>query len=814
TDEDRSFWSFRPPVAAPLPEVASADRAGNPIDAFVLAKQEARGLGLAPPADAAALARRAYLDLIGLPPSPEELEAFVNDTDPLAYPRLIDRLLESVHYGERWGQYWLDLAGYSDSEGVQNADDARPHAWRYRDYVIRAFNSDKPYDRFLLEQLAGDELADYSSEPLTPEVFDNLVATGFLRMAPDGTYAPITGFVPDRLEVIDDEIEIFSSAVLGLTIKCARCHSHKFDPIPQRDYYRLAAVFKGALDEHDWVAPRTGGPDQPKDAEASLLRVVPPDGGEPVAIRAVWDRGEPSPTYILRRGNYLTPGPLVGPGVPSVLTDGHTPLAVEPPWPGAKPTGRRLALARWVTSATNPLTARVMVNRVWKHHFGEGLVRSLDNFGKAGEPPTHPELLDWLAVYFVEHGWSVKELHRLMMTSAVYRQSSQVDEPLLAADPQNELLTRMPLRRLEGEVLRDSLLAVSGRLNPTPFGPPDGLTSRPDGLVTANPGADQRWRRSIYVLKRRSQPLTMLQNFDVAGMSPNCVLRSESIVAPQALQLTNSELVHEWSQSLARRIWDEVGDDAAAQVDRAYRLLAGRRPTPAEAQIARQSLAQLSAKWRGHGLGRRHEIAATTHLWIRESEPDRVFEDDLISVWSSSNADRARRFGVIEFDLTQIADLHLTAAHLELGALERRPLVQRAALIPPGIERITWKRFVEEKQPQLQTLAHLGRLTLGDDGGEALVGSYVRTRGASADELALVAQAARGSGRLTLVLMADEDGKPYRQDWDDGDYAGSRGNPPRLVVYNDELDHPASRRKALANFCHALINSAAYLYID
>ncbi len=815
TDEERSFWSFQSPIAAPVPDVEHIDRVRNPIDAFVLRQLEQRGLTLSPEADHATLARRAYFDLIGLPPTPEELEMFVSDSEPRAFARLVDRLLASPHYGERWGQYWLDVAGYSDSEGVQNADDVRPNAWRYRDYVIRAFNDDKPYDRFLLEQIAGDELAEYTpGASVTQEVYDNLVATGFLRMAPDGTYAPITGFVPDRLEVIDDEIEIFSSAVLGLTIKCARCHSHKFDPIPQRDYYRLAAVFKGALDEHDWVAPRTGGPDQPQDATASLLSVVPPSADEPVTIRAVWDRGEPSPQYILRRGNYLTPGELVGPGVPSVLTDGRTPLMVERPWPGAQPTGRRLALAKWITSDTHPLTARVMVNRVWKHHFGEGIVRSLDNFGKTGTPPTHPELLDWLAVYFVENDWSIKELHRLMMTSSVYRQVSDVTEQHLADDPQNALLTRMPLRRMDGEVLRDALLAVSGRLDYTPFGPPDELDSRDDGLVTGKLADNGHWRRSIYLLKRRTQPVTILQNFDVPGMSPNCVLRSESIVAPQALQLTNNALVYQWARSLARRVWDDVGDDPAAQVEHAYRILTGRSPTPTEAQLALASLSQLAAQWLGQGLGRRHEIVAASHFWIRESEPDRVFEDDLISVWSSSSSDGARRFGLVEFDLSEVVDHELTAAHLELGALERTPLAQVAAVIPPGLEQVTWNLYLDEKRPHARPLTSLGSLKLGEGGTAAHVGSYVRTRGASPQELVMIEQAARDSGRLTLVLMAAEDGTAYRQDWDDGDYAGSRGNPPLLVVYNDQLDHPAAQRKALANLCHALVNSAAFLYIE
>jgi hypothetical protein len=610
-DDDRRFWSFQPPSAQAVPRVEGAHAVRNPIDAFIATKLSERGLALGPEAERQTLVRRVFFDLTGLPPEPEVVDQFVADQRPDAFERLVDRVLASPHYGERWGQYWLDVAGYSDSEGVQNADDIRPHAWRYRDYVIRAFNADKPYDRFLVEQIAGDELADFENAPeISPAMYDCLVATAFMRLAPDATYSPITAFVPDRLEVIDDEIEVFSSAVLGLTIKCARCHSHKFDPIPQRDYYRLAAVFKGALDEHDWLATRLGGPDQPNDALTCLVPYVTTaeraawqaagaDEKVKPMVRAVWDHGEPSPTYILKRGNYLTRGALVGPGVPSVLTDGRTPFAVSPPWPGSKKTGRRLALARWVTRADHPLTARVLVNRVWKHHFGEGIVRTLDNFGKSGARPTHPELLDWLAVYFTDHGWSIKALHRLMMTSATYRQSSQVTPQQLEVDPDNALLSRMPLRRMEGEALHDALLHASGRLNATPFGPPDALEARDDGLVNAKAGADGRWRRSIYVLKRRTQPLTILQGFDVAGMEPNCVERRESIVAPQALHLANNERVRQLAAALADRVWQMAGDDPAAQVITAYRLATGREPTDDELGTASGALAELTSTWTG-----------------------------------------------------------------------------------------------------------------------------------------------------------------------------------------------------------------------
>ncbi|MGD9722990.1 MAG: PSD1 and planctomycete cytochrome C domain-containing protein [Pirellulales bacterium] len=826
SDAERQFWSFQAPRPQALPAVREIARVRNPIDAFVFARLEATGLSLAAEADRVTLIRRAYFDLIGLPPEPAEVDAFVADQRPDAYERLIERLLASRHYGERWGQYWLDLAGYSDSEGIQHADDVRQHVWRYRDYVIRAFNADKPYNEFLTEQLAGDELADLEhAAEITPHMADSLVATAFLRMAPDATYSPITAFVPDRLEVIDDEIEVFSSAVLGLTIKCARCHSHKFDPIPQRDYYRLAATLKGALDEHDWLAPRLGGPDQPKDALTCLLPYVSTAeraawtaaGAKPAdepRIRAVFDHGEPSDTYVLRRGNYLARGPLVGPGVPSVLTDGRTPFRVDPPWPGAKKTGRRLALARWVTQADHPLTARVLVNRVWKHHFGEGIVRTLDNFGKTGAPPTHPELLDWLALEFVEHGWSIKSLHRLLMTAAVYRQSSAISPEHERLDPENALVSRMPLKRMEGEVLRDSLLAVSGRLNMTPFGPPDPLDVRADGLVSDRAGADHRFRRSIYVLKRRTQPLTILQGFDVAGMDPNCVARSESIVAPQALHLSNNALVRELAASMAERVWNETGDDPPAQIRAMYRLAAGREPTAEELQAALAAHGKLTSAWSGRAGGTRHELIATTHLWVRESAPQTVYEDDLISVWSKAATDGARRVGIIEFDVAALAQLRWSQVYLELGYLGGPAVSQSAVLIPPGIGGLNWQRFVQEKQPAAQSLAELGRVRLPAGAGGASVGDFIRSLPATSDDLRLVQAAAQANGKLAFALVADEDGAAYQQDWDDGVHASTRGRPPRLIVYDDRDEATAARHKALENLCHAIFNSAAFLYID
>jgi hypothetical protein len=479
---------------------------------------------------------------------------------------------------------------------------------------------------------------------VTPELYDNLVATGFLRMAPDPTWANPTGFLPDRLDVIADEIDVFGSVVLGLTLKCARCHSHKFDPIPQRDYYRLLDVFKGAFDEHDWMKPnwlpgQSKGPRTDRDLpfvpaaerkqwethnaalqkEVGALRAAqgkkpPPDTEAkikalearrlpPPSIRALWDRGEPSPTYLLRRGDYLSPSRLVGPGVPSVLTDGKTPFEVKPPWPGARKTGRRLALARWLTRPNHPLTARVLVNRLWKLHFETGIVKTLDNFGKAGARPTHPELLDWLAVEFVRRGWSIKAMHRLMLTSATYRQSSAVTPAHEKLDPDNALLSRMPLTRMDAESLYDAMLQIAGRLDERRFGPPDALQVRPDGLVTPA-GTDRGWRRMIYVQLRRKVVATHLENFDFPQMNPNCVQRRDSTVAPQALHLMNNGMVQTLAEHFARRVRQEAGDEPSLQVEWISLAALGRPPTAEEKQVGLAALARLGEQWARHSAGK------------------------------------------------------------------------------------------------------------------------------------------------------------------------------------------------------------------
>jgi hypothetical protein len=859
SDEDRNFWAFQPPQAAPTPATETAASLKNPVDAFVLRKLREDGLNFSPAADKRTLIRRATFDLTGLPPTPAEIDDFLADSSADAYETMIDRLLQSPRYGERWARYWLDLAGYSDSEGGQHADRIRPEAYRYRDYVIRSLNDDKPYDRFLVEQIAGDELVDFqNAEKITAEIHDNLVATGFLRMAPDGTYAGITAFVPDRLEIIDDELEVLTSSVMGLTMRCARCHSHKFDPIPQRDYYRLAAVFKGALDEHDWLEPTNqryvnhvsdterrdwqakedkltadieavqtkldsrqkefAGKHTDLKPDTEALKTLEPEFAKAAKqadeaikainakrvpqprIRALWDRGEPSPTYILKRGNYLTPGRPVGPGVPSVLTDGRTPFNVVAPF--TKTTGRRLALARWLTRPDHPLTARVMVNRIWKHHFGKGIVSTLDNFGVTGARPTHPELLDWLAVEFVRRNWSIKAMHRLLMSSTTYRQSSATTAELIKKDPDNGFLSRMPLRRMEGEVLRDSLLSLAGRLDLTQHGPPDLVDARDDGLVVAV-GKENMWRRTVYVLQRRTTRLTILDNFDLPQLNPNCIERSDSIVAPQALHLLNNQRIHELSRFFAARVRNESGDERTAQVRHAYLLAIGRVPNTAEQQIVLDSLNNLTQQWLQRGV--EMAIPATKHLWVRHSEPDRVHEDDLISVWSRK---RELRVGLLEFDVSKLPAGPWTSARLELGILNTDAIKQSASLLPPGIDQITWNSYQTSKVSQHQPFQSFGRIEA--DSGSGTAGKYAASEAATEADLKLLNKA-RQSGRITLALIADEDGTAYGRDWDDG---SRKNSSPRLVIRHGTSDSEEAAQRALQNVCHAIMNSADFLYID
>jgi cytochrome c553 len=708
TDEDRKFWAFQSLRPISPPAAISAYEGTNAIDLFIAERLKANGLKFSMEASRTALVRRLYFDLIGLPPSPAEIRAFLDDKEALAYERLVQRLLASPRYGERWARFWLDAAGYADSEGKRSADPIRNSAWRYRDYVIRSMNADKPYSQFLLEQIAGDELLDFSDpEKITPQHVDNLIATGFLRMAPDGTGSDVVNSVPERMEVVADEIDIFSSTVLGLTMKCARCHSHKYDPIPQRDYYRLVATFQGAFDVHDWLKP-TAVPGQSNgvmrtralsvatperiaevaahnaeiqqqidlvnkkheiivtevkaayfakqlitlpevirsDVEAAFAKGADTrdevqrylvdkfskelqltekqlaadkdvaasqkattdevsnldakkDAVEP--IRALWDRGEPSPTYLFVRGDFQQPGRLIGPGVPSVLTDGKTPFAPVPLTAAAEGTGRRLALAQWLIASEHPLTARVMVNRIWSHHFGRGIVSSIDNFGSVGVRPTHPELLDWLASWFIETGWSMKDLHRLMVTSRTYRQDSSVSDKILEQDPENLYLSHMNLRRLTAEEVRDSVIEIAGNLNQKQYGKPDAVTVRGDGLVTAV-GDNGVYRRSVYLRQRRKEMPSFLETFDLPQMNPACQQRPTSNVAQQALYLLNSTMVRDLADQFALKVADMSSSDGdkSGAINNIYLAVMGQAPDDIQLQRSLEALELLEHKWQQH----------------------------------------------------------------------------------------------------------------------------------------------------------------------------------------------------------------------
>jgi hypothetical protein len=642
----------------------------NPIDAFVLARLEAAGLAPAPPASREQLLRRVTFDLTGLPPTPEEIDAFLADASPGAYDKVVDRLLASPAYGERWGRHWLDLARFAESNGYE-FDEVRPDAWRYRDYVIRSLNADKPFDRFVLEQLAGDELF--------PEDRDARIATGFNLLGPDMTDA--SDQAQRRLNTLNDMTDTAGLAFLGLTIACARCHDHKFEPLPQSDYYRLQAFFAPAafrrdlpiaspeqrraheaktadylartrptrdaiarleephrrrlyeaklarLSEEAQAAHRTpeakrdGGQQEIVAQTARLLGVSPQEIAQalteeekstlkslqeqlrqfeplkpaplPVAM-GLQDAAGPAPkTFLLERGELGNRAAEVQPGFPAVLLPGRqpTPAPVESPRPTT--TDRRTALARWVAGADNPLTARVLVNRLWQHHFGRGIVPTPNDFGLRGEPPTHPELLDWLATEFVASGWSLKAMHRLMLRSAAYRQSTQVLPAAREKDPDNRLFSRMNRRRLEGEAIRDSLLAVSGRLNRTMGGPgvfppvpAEALRGTKAWPVSADP--HDHVRRSVYVFARRNLRFPFLEVFDLPDSNLSCPKRERSTTAPQALALLNADDVLEAAKALAARL-TAAAASADERITLAYRLTLGRSPSAAEVQQARAFL--------------------------------------------------------------------------------------------------------------------------------------------------------------------------------------------------------------------------------
>jgi len=561
-------WSFRPVARPNIPLQGQAAVAGNPIDAFVRSRLETAGLRPAEETDRATLVRRATFDLLGLPPSPEEVRAFVADGAPDAYERLLDRLLASPHYGERWGRHWLDLVRYAQTNGYER-DDEKPFAWHYRDYVIRAFNEDKPFNRFVLEQLAGDELPD-----VTP---DAITATAFYRLGPwddepdDVRQAMFDGY--------DDMLSTVGSAFLGMTVACARCHDHKFDPLPQVDYYRMLAFLRNVRYYQ-----------KPEGKTRNTVLAALPGGGETLGVSEYGMQARP--THVLLRGLAASPGAEVAPRFPQALCDSDSACVPQfSPPSGGKTSGRRRALAEWIARRENPLTARVIVNRIWQHHFGRGLVATPNDFGMTGSPPSHPELLDWLASDLTEHGWRLKRLQKQIMMSSTYRQTSlAVNKAAAQADPDNVLLWRQSLRRLEAEAVRDTMLAASGRLNKA-VGGPSFYPPLPAQVIGSQSMPGRGWsssdlsnlnRRSVYVFSKRSLQVPLLEVFDAPSTDQSISARSQTTVAPQALSLMNGDFVNEQADAFARRLRAEAGPGAASQIQLAYWLALGRAPTDGE----------------------------------------------------------------------------------------------------------------------------------------------------------------------------------------------------------------------------------------
>ncbi len=687
TAEELNYWAFQPITTVEPPTAAPSAQIRTPIDAFIWQRLHAAGLQFSPEADRVTLIRRAYFDLWGLPPTPEDVAQFVADSAPDAYERLVDRLLDSPHYGERWGRHWLDAAGFAESDGVTPEDRVRDFAYKYRDYVIRAINADRSWNDFIVEQLAGDELAARPYAALQGDALDPLIATGFLRMAPDGTESAEVDQTVERNQVVAETLKIIGNSLLGLTVGCAQCHDHRYDPISQVDYYRLRAIFDPALDWQHWRTPSARlvdvtpeenrhksaqieaqaavmdreieqrldalfvqfkqaeldrvpeerrdtvraavetSRDQRTPEQIALLQEFPtadvnrgslegllveydrvyqakyhqelqaarqkvadvraqkPQGDY---VMALTETDEPLPeSKLFARGDPLQPREIVTSGELPILALGRESADIAAKDTTLSSSGRRLAFARMLTDGRHPLTLRVLVNRFWMHHFGRGLVATPGDFGALGERPSHPELLDWLASEFAANGWRLKPLHRLLMTSMAYRQSSARIAASEQLDPDNRLLSRYPLRRLEAEAIRDAILAVTGKLNSQMYGPSVPVIEHTDGQVVVGKRAagsggslfnavdgagDEQFRRSVYLLVRRKWPLALLESFDMPQMSPCCETRKSSTVTPQALLFMNSEFLLEQSRALAERVAIECPNDPEAQARRAWQL--------------------------------------------------------------------------------------------------------------------------------------------------------------------------------------------------------------------------------------------------
>ncbi len=632
-------WAFGPASNPSPPDVRSRARVRTAIDRFIQRSLEDRGLTIGPDADRVTIIRRLNFDLTGIPPSLDEISAFVSDPDPGAYDRLVDRLMASPRYGERWGKYWLEASGYSDSNGYFSADSDRPLAYRYRDYVIRAFNTDRPLDQIVREQLAGDEMAgERVDHYASTVVIDRLIATHFLRNGQDGTGESDGNpdeVRADKQAVLEGAIQIIGSSLLGLTLQCAKCHDHKFEPVTQKDYYQLQAILYSAFNVEHWVKPddrltiagpqaeqaRWAAHDKGIDAQIESLKrsfASGPKSAEkkkalepvikmlhglrwpnPGRIAWVGDvSASPCEIPLLVRGDLATPGPRVRPGVPAFLVDAENRFEPSPPYRGSSSTGRRLALARWLTQpGTRPaaLLARVLANRIWQHHFGTGLAATSDNLGYTGSPPTHPELLEFLAARLVRSGWSAKELHRLIVCSSVYRQSSSRNLRAGRVDSDN-LLAQFPLRRLDAEAIRDAMLCASGELDDRQFGPYVPTERTGEGDVVVDQKTRGATRRSVYLQQRRTQTDSMLEVFDTPSIVTTCTRRSPSTIPLQSLCLLNSDFVMACARSVANRL-DREGacrtggpSDQESRITMAFLLCINRAPYTDEQIAAKRFL--------------------------------------------------------------------------------------------------------------------------------------------------------------------------------------------------------------------------------
>ncbi len=715
TLEELSHWAFQPVVSPPIPKVSDLG-SNNPIDAFIAERLHREGLSFSEAADRATLIRRLSFDLRGLPPSPNEFEAFVTDPQPNAYAHLVDQWLASPQFGVRWGRHWLDVAGYAESDGGVDSDPKREHAWRYRDYVIDAFNGNKSIQAFLREQLAGDELITEALDPYNSRQLELLTATGFMRMAPDLTQTSNT--LADRNMAAAEAIQVISSTMLGLSVGCAQCHDHKYDPIGIDDYYRFRAVFDPVFPLKKWQQPGARIVDMSTrelraeadriEAQAKVLEedlnqrrqargkeiqelkledvpekvrdqtriaVLTPSTQQTPEQKALLDRypmvkpvghilgllveydstsyrafekeqqkiagiratkplltkvmvtteqaGIIPTSQVFFRGNPESPKETVTPAELMVLTRSNQNVALPFNDERHRTTGRRLAYAKHLTDGQHPLTARVFVNRLWLHHMGRGLVGSPNDFGRSGDRPSHPELLDWLAADFVAHDWDQKRLHRLILLSRTYQQRSQRRPELDAVDPENQLLGRANLRRLEAEAIRDAILSVTDNMNDRLGGPSTPVTQNGEGKVVIGVqkirdgipvGADENhpdaFRRSAFIEVQRSLPLNMLSTFDLPAMTPNCDLRRSTTVATQALWFMNDSLMVGRGSDLAKHIRSRH-ETKEEQVTAIFVRLFTRHPTEHEVQSCKSFLNEQEDLYPDDDAGKAQQALAT-----------------------------------------------------------------------------------------------------------------------------------------------------------------------------------------------------------